>query len=229
MLIYSTSPCWYKLDLHGGLCWCFTVNFLFRAADYVSVTVLNTCCRQFGVNGPHVSLLTSVTSTAFSDSRIKRQRGGDLHIFFPPAQFSTLGEVSTRPLSRNPDSIRRVYDRVNHCDVLNKLSYGLLFQGRDPRTLQLSRRIHLEKLQSEMLSGGPIRGNGGEGGDNWGQGFKSMKIRKLLPPCAHFRPHSRHSSDGSFYLFYFFIFRSSCISCGTTFMIRCITVEFKGH
>lgn len=187
-----------------------TVNFLYRAADYVSVTVLNTCCRQFEVNGPHVSLLTSVTSTAFSHSRIKWQRGGDLHnriFFFPPAQFSTLGEVSTRPLSKNPDSIRRVYDRVNHCDVLNKLSYGLLFQGRDPRTLQLSRRIHLEKLQSEMLSGGPIRGIRGEGGDNWGQGFKSMKIRKLLPPCAHFRPHSRHSSDGSFYFYLFLYFQ----------------------
>lgn len=53
-----------------------TVNFLYRAADYVSVT--------FEVNGPHVSLLTSVTSAAFSHARIKRQRGGDLHnrIFF---------------------------------------------------------------------------------------------------------------------------------------------------
>lgn len=72
-----------------------TVNFLYRAADYVSVTVLNTCCRQFEVNGPHVSLLTSVTSTAFSHSRIKRQRGGDLHkrnFFFLPHSFQPLAK-----------------------------------------------------------------------------------------------------------------------------------------
>lgn len=209
-----------------------TVNFLYRAADYVSVTVLNTCCRQFEVNGPHVSLLTSVTSTAFSHSRIKRQRGGDLHkrnFFFLPHSFQPLAKYQWDHWAEI--LIQSEEFMTGWITVMFWTSWAMVccFKVETPEPCSWAGGSILKSSNQKCFQVDLSWGIRVEGGDNWGQGSKSMKIRKQLPPCAHFRPHSRHSSDGSFYLFYFFIFRSSCISCGTTFMIRFITVEFKGH